>query len=71
MKEKQENTVEEARMKESNRLSEAQDKMLKGVGASFIEEFRTNKDFRPAVVKAKGLTSRMKMLGLDIEGLIK
>jgi len=45
--------------------------MLMGVGASFIEELRSNKTFQAAVKKTPNLIKRMEFLGLDIKSVVK
>jgi len=71
MKEKKENTVEEAKMKQAANQKAAQEKMLMGVGSSFITELRTNVAFRGAVQKSPELLKRIEMLGLNMKSLVK
>ena len=66
-----ENRVEETKLKKEKQQKEAQDKMLMGVGASFIEELRSNKTFQAAVKKTPNLIKRMEFLGLDIKSVSK
>lgn len=52
-------------------IAASRQKMLLGVGASFITELQLNKSLQVVVKNSKGLSDRLKMMGLDVDSLTK